>query len=335
MRFNSIFFMFCLLVSSLGFGQSQEAFHYGNANNQTFLEIGYQTRVFKGYNQGIQEPQETTAPHASIAHVTFPTDGKQYNETPQDYEQYTQIALKFNYLANHRYNLSAELPYHHNTDYYGSVTVDHAERTEKNILHGIGNLRLGAERIFRIPTKHKTSNLEQLVTVGTILSAPTGKYEVRNVLTDNLHMQPGRPIFGLDTRVQYNLEHLNHWGFSTALGYHKSFNRQNLVTTYSYAYGDEFSVQLSAYKIWGKQLKKIVSLGGDHLQNAQDFLNDYALENTGGQYTMATAGLDLVTKRGILALKGQLPVHQALNGFQLKSKVRVSARLVYYLNPLD
>lgn len=336
MRSNSIFFVLCIALScSFSFGQSDRALYYGNLNNQTSLELGHQTHVFKGYNQEISDPKEDFDTHSNTAHVTFPTDGKQYNETHEDYERYTAITLKFNYLLKERYKFSIALPYLINTDYYGSVTVDSMDRTEKNITQGIGNLRLGMERIFQLPTKRHKTDFSQLLTIGATLSAPTGKYEVQNVFTDNLHMQPGRPIFGLATRAQYNLEHLDHWGFKAALDYRKSFNRENLVTTYSYAYGDETLIEMSAYKILGDQLKKVVSIGGTHLRYAQDFLNDYALENTGGQYTFVTAGLDLITKRGLLAVESQLPVHQTQNGFQLKSRVRTHVRFVYYLSPLD
>lgn len=305
---------------------------YGNIGNKSFIKLDYRLASFRGYNQTLASPFSgvSTARQGISPHRGIPGGVQTYLNSEDDYEQYSSYSLSFNYAIKEKYNLSISVPYLINVDYYGKVIQDIGPPTqEKESYNGLGDISLGVQRIFTIekdPMKHTFK-------LGANLYLPTGKYDVSDILSDNIHMQPGRSVYAMDLLGSYNLEEVGFWGLNVMANYYTPFNEQSFGNkTYTYDFGNKFSIDVNWYKIFLGKFQKVIVLGLKDEMTGQESVNGLDITDTG--YNILYLNLGGMVKKDQFLVKTDinLPIFQSLSGLQLKNRVKFSVSLMYYLN---
>lgn len=328
---NSLFILFALSTYT-GFScDFCNLMDFGNTNNKSFFKIDYSRNMHNKYNTPFTSfnNSATNSSQGTTAHRGLPGSNEIIIQHEDDFELYSEIGLSFNYTHKNRWNLMVGTSYVHNTDNYGFViTPGEDAKAQKETFSGMGDLWLGAERLFQI---EKSARFKHIFKVGAILNLPTGKFDVTNVFTDNLHMQPGRAVYGADFNVDYNFEEVGFWGINTSLEYYRPIDRSALPSTFSYRYAQDFTSDLSAYKIFNGTLDKILIAGIRNEYSTMEFVNDFEILNTGGYTGSAVLGLGLSFKNILLQGNVSIPFLTHLNDTQLRNTSGVNISLFYYL----
>ena len=309
-----------------------ELLEYGNSTNRSYFKLEYKRNLFKTYNQPLSTLDLTgSGGKSALAHRGLPGSDIIYLQHEDDFELYTGTFLSFNYNLNDKWNLKLGTSYVSNTDYYGLIIQPGAESSsDKEVFKGLGDLWVGAERIFYKEVKEE--RFRHILKLGGRVTLPTGKYNVTNVFTDNIHMQPGRPIYGLTFSSNYNFEETGFWGISANAQYYHPVELINLPTTYSYQYAKEFNAELNAYKIFNTKIKTVLLSGVKTEYSTKEFVNGFEIENTGGQRLFINLGTSFSYKKFMLQVASQVPLIQKLNKIQLKNRMGLNTALFYYFS---
>jgi len=306
-------------------------FNYGNVANNTFVRFEYRRSLFKNYNQEIAYTTlSEDVSNSDLTHRALPGSDVLYLNHPDDYEFYSGMFLNFNFNINPRWNLSAGLPYRINIDNYGLVIRTGEESSaEQEVFTGLGDFWLGAERIF---TLSDNDFKQHLLKIGLQVDFPVGKYEVDNVFQDNVHMQPGRTVYALNFSANYNFESEGFWGVNSNLTFYRPLNLNNYLSTYSYAYASELVGDVSAYKIFNGELKKVFSLGTSVIATSTEAVNEFEIENTGGVVLSGIVGVGLAYKQFFFQTDLSIPFFQRLNSLQLKQQYNFGVSISYFFD---
>ena len=306
---------------------------YGNINNKSFVRFDYRFARYKNYNQSLVSPLSGTSVAARqgiAAHRGIPGSDKVYLNSEDDYEQFVSANLLFNYMVKEKYNLTINIPYMFNTDYYGKIIQDiGAPISETNKFSGLGDISVGIQRVFTV----EKEKMKHTFKLGGNLFLPTGKYEVTDIFNDNLHMQPGRSIYAMDFMGSYNIEEVGFWGVNTVLYHYKPFNKQSFGNnSYSYEYSKKYAFDVNWYKIFLGKLQKAVVLGVKNEVNSTEYINGYEIEDTGYYMLYGNIAATVTKNRFLVKAETNLPIFQSLNGLQLKNQAKFNLSVMYYLS---
>lgn len=310
---------------------------YGNINNRSFVKLDYRFAQYKKYNQILGSPftsaSSGTAREGVAAHGGGPDEDAEYFNTEEDYERFINFNLGFNYTVKNRYNLTLNIPVFFNSHHIDVVEFgdgDIASQTNRGA--GLGDINVGIQRIFTIDRE----KMKHTFKLGGNLYFPTGKYEVNNLLTENVHLQPGRTVYAADFIGTYNIEEVGFWGVNILANVYTPFNKKtfNSSSSLNYKFGNRYSLDVNWYKIFNGTLKKALILGINNEVSDQELVNEFVIEDTGYYILQANLGGTVSKNRVLVNAEANLPIFQSLNGLQLKSQVRFSLTLMYYLNKI-
>jgi hypothetical protein len=326
--FTSILLLFCIQQSFAC--DMCTLFDYGNLSNQTLFRLDYRQRFYKGYNQKMATDfgSTNTARQGIAAHGSIPGQENIYMNHPDDYEFFSQYNFSFTYNHKKKWNLIANLPYVVNRDFYGFVipTIG-SPTTELKKYQGIGDLSLGANRIF-LKEKEKYSHIFKL---GANIYLPTGKNNVRDILYDNVTMQPGRGIYATEIGANYTFQNIGLWGISLNSLTYLPFERQGLQNSYVYNFAKSTSLDAQCYKIFNGNIKKVINGGLKSEVKGKERINQFTIENSGNIQIAANIGATIQVRSLVLMANYELPFYQKLNGLQLKTKRSLSVSAIVYL----
>lgn len=303
---------------------------FGSISNQTSIRLDYRMRTFKGYNQPINSYTgvNNSSGNGSNLHKTLPGIDKTYINDASDYERYRLLNLGLIYNHKGRLNFVLNVPYKSNTDFYGLVIPNiGAAHDETNNFKGLGDVNIGLQKIIV-----KSGDLwKQTFKLGALLYLPTGKYQANDLFSVNVHMQPGRSIYGTEFSANYTLENEGIWGVNVSSMYYKPTQNAQLNKVFVYQYAKQLALDAQVFKVFNGDLKKII-LGGVKTElSTFEFINKYKIEDSGYQLMMLTASLTLKYKQNVMMASADLPVLGVYSGLQLKSKLSTSISVIHYL----
>lgn len=307
-----------------------ELMDYGNASNKSFFKLDYGRNLYNTYNTPLNALNTSTNSNNSLIHRGLPGSDQVVINHIDDYELYSRFGLSFNYNHQDRWNLKLGTSYVSNIDNYGLIISPGEDPTSsQERFSGLGDFWLGTERIF---TWKPSDRFKHILKIGAVINLPTGKFEVENVFTDNLHMQPGRSVYGLDLTGNYNFEEIGFWGINLSLEHYNPIERSGLPSTYSYTYATEYASDVSAYKIFNGELDKIILGGFRNEFSTPEFVNNFEISNTGGYTGSFIIGCGLSYKNFLFQGNFNLPIIHRLNNTQLKNTSGFNIALYYYLS---
>jgi len=322
------------LILTIGFNSYScdfcDLLEYGNTGNKNYFKLEHNRSFYKGYNTELTPfvTSNTAKINSPVAHRGLPGSDIININHEDDFELYTGTFLSFNYNLKNRWNLRAGGSFISNTDNYGLVIeLGEEASSSKEKFKGLGDLWLGAERIFTIK---ENLRYRQVFKLGGVVNLPTGKFDVENVFTDNLHMQPGRSVYGLEFNASYNFEEKGFWGINAEVEHYRPVDRNNLPSTYTYKYAKEISSDVSAYKIFNGTIDKILIAGIRNEYSTTEFVNGLEIGNTGGYSGSINTGFGLSFKKVLFQGNFNIPVIQKLNSTQLKNKYGINLAVFYY-----
>jgi hypothetical protein len=328
---NKIFIAFFFLAAKSWACDFCTLLDFGSINNQTSIRLDYRMRTFKGYNQPINSYTGVgnTSGDGSNLHKSLPGIDKTYINDASDYERYRLLNLGLIYNHRGRLNFVLNVPYKSNTDYYGLVipTIG-AAYYEKNVFKGLGDVNIGLQKIIV-----KSGDLwKQTFKLGALLYLPTGKYQANDLFSVNVHMQPGRSIYGSEFSANYTLENEGIWGLNINSMFYKPNQNAQLSKAFVYQYAKQFALDAQVFKVFNGEIKKMI-LGGVKTEwSTFEYINKYKIEDSGYQLMMFTSSFTLKYKQNVLMATADLPVYGVYNGLQLKSKIATSVSVIHYLD---
>ena len=309
--------------------------NYGDVNNKTFISLDYRYLLLRGYNGEVPELNVPSSDGSRVSapnlHRALPGSDLIFVNSEEDFEIRTSYDLSFNYTFKERWNLGLVVPYVVNQDFFdrvislvGPITSD-LERFE-----GIGDIEIKVERIFS--NKKKEARFDKVFKLGGGVSLPTGKFQVENIFTDNVDIQPGRDIYALNFKASYNLERRGLWGGNLSVNHYLPLNKRvnNFNSTYQFA--RESSLQATGYKIFNGKVKKIIVLGLRGENQGQELVDEIVISNTGFNALFVNTGLSISWRKFLLRGDVNIPIYQQLNGLQLKNRVNFNTGINYYFN---
>lgn len=306
---------------------------YGNVNNKTFIALDYRYSLIRGYNSPIPERTTTSTNSSRLSapnlHRALPGSDLVFLNSEADFELRTSYNLTFNYTLKERWNLGLVIPYVVNLDFFDQVinlvgpTTSDLER-----FNGIGDVKIRAERIFN--NKNEAAKFNKILKLGGALSLPTGKFQVENIITDNVDIQPGRDIYALDFSASYNIERKGLWGANASFNHYRPLNRRINNFNFTYQFANEYSVQTTGYKIFNGAIKKILILGLRGENQGQESIDEIQITNTGFNALFINTGLTISWRNFLLRGDVNIPIYQQLNGLQLKNRVNFNTGINYY-----
>ncbi len=317
---------------------------YSTTGNRGYIGVFYRYSLFQGYNY-LKQPNTFSfnkfGPRKK-KHNSF-QDGNFYEDTPDDFETFQTIEIRFNYNYKNKWNFLAVLPYHYNISYADKVTPQIGQTFDSTtVTQGIGDLIIGAQRLSIYETDHWRHQFKY----GVALSLPTGNSELRKNATDPYndptHL-PGKGATDFILRGNYTASKNDKYGvkvnllYATSLKKPKAGNISQIPTSPNatitdYRFGDRASVDGFVFYVIGKtRFKVIPKLGYAFNFAKKDKANAQELIDSGGYINYGIFGLDITFGRFTWQTMYNAPLHQFYNGQQLKATGKLQTGVLFSL----
>ena len=252
--------------------------------------------------------------HGNVPHFHTHADGSDHEHANQlTNEHYNTLELWGRFYPHPNIQILAWIPFKYNYSIEGG---------NPTAIWGLGDIQsLFRYKCFNL--ENSTRRRSQTLFAGLGLKIPTGSFKKPKQDGEiESHLQAGTGSFDFIASSGYYFRQ-GEWGFSIEALYKK-----NLANGLGYRWADQTNLSAWAF-YWGSlpKLNLSPSVGLTFEYAGDDFISKERAVNTGGAILLAGTGFDLYFNKIILKANLQMPLVQALNGVQIKNKIRSSLEL--------
>lgn len=243
------------------------------------------------------------------------TDGL-YSNSPWYKENYNTVQVWARIPITERIQVSALLPYHHNS---------RETAAGEQSISGIGDMTiLGMYQLYQ--THRDSTFLVHTWQAGAGVKAPTGKYDRNNNGSVNPSFQLGTGSWDYLLATEYVIRR-KQFGFNTMLNY--------VIKTENskwYRFGNQFNYAGTFFWLYEKDSYSFapqLGFAGETYENNYQYTK--RVRDTSGDIVFGKLGFELGKDRFSLGANAMLPINQNLTGGKVEANYRWSVNLNYSL----
>lgn len=287
-------------------------------DNKHLFSMNYRSRVTSGFYSfsGIAGNSNTSA-----SRHTGPGNGNTTFYGKNVREIFDVMDIKFRYMVNKRFMVSAILPYLHNQQ----LVEDKVEINMK----GIGDpIVMANYMVINTKLSKPDSKLSMRVNLGGGIKMPLANYQVmKEDKIVELDMQPGTGSLDFIISGEQMIRYEN-FGISNSMSY--KINTKNKST---YCYGNSWNQTISAFYLAtiSDNYSIMPNMGIYYEYADNDAFQDQYIPQSGGNIFYSSFGVEFYFKKVRIGTTYQHPIRNNLNGYsQLPVKNRILGDVILY-----